>query len=213
MGMSDMAGMKMDSTMPMPGMEGHSMGAATMEGAKPPSVNADGVDPKELPGKPYVDNVAMDARDRLAEAGTGLDGNRRRVLTYAQLKALYPNAPSRPPEREIEFRLTGNMERWVWGFDGKKFSEASPIRVKLGERVRFVLINDTMMEHPIHLHGFIFEVENGQGDRQPLKHTINVKPGERMSFVYTADTPGHWAFHCHLLYHMEAGMFRTVVVA
>ena len=97
-------------------------------------------------------------------------------------------------------------------FDGKAFSEAGPIPVKLGERIRFVLINDTMMEHPIHLHGFLFQVENGQ-KRMPFKHTINVKPAGRVSFVFTADTPGRWAFHCHLLYHMEMGMFRTVLVA
>jgi FtsP/CotA-like multicopper oxidase with cupredoxin domain len=78
--------------------------------------------------------------------------------------------------------------------------------------VRFVLINDTMMEHPIHLHGFLFSLENGHEGHLPLKHTVNVKPGERLSFVYTADTPGHWAFHCHLMYHMETGMFRTVLV-
>jgi FtsP/CotA-like multicopper oxidase with cupredoxin domain len=105
------------------------------------------------------------------------------------------------------------MERWVWGFDGKKFSEAGPVHVKLSERVRFVLINNTMMEHPIHLHGFLFSLENEQEGHLPLKHTVNVKPGERLSFVFTADTPGHWAFHCHLLYHMEMGMFRTVIVA
>jgi len=105
------------------------------------------------------------------------------------------------------------MQRWTWGFDGKKFSQVGPIRVKLGERVRFVLINDTMMEHPIHLHGFLFSLENGNAGRLPLKHTVNVKPGERVGFVYTADTPGRWAFHCHLLYHMETGMFRTVLVA
>src|SRR6266852_5183683 len=200
----------------MPGMDHKAMpgtGGMDMSGPKPPTVNADGVDPKTLQGKPEVDNVAMSPKSRLAEAGDGLDGNGRRVLTYAQLKSLRPAPHSPPVQQEIEFHLTGNMERFVWGFDGKKFSEAGPVHVKLGDRVRFVLINDTMMEHPMHLHGFLFAVENGQGDRLPLKHTINVKPGERMSFVYTADTPGHWAFHCHLLFHMETGMFRTVVVA
>jgi len=230
-GMPDMEGMPgMDMSKPgtdhgaMPGMDHGSMpgmdhkampgtGGMDMSGPKPPTVNADGVDPKTLQGKPEVDNVAMSPKSRLAEAGDGLDGNGRRVLTYAQLKSLRPAPHSSPVQQEIEFHLTGNMERFVWGFDGKKFSEAGPAHVKLGERVRFVLINDTMMEHPMHLHGFLFAVENGQGDRLPLKHTINVKPGERMSFVYTADTPGHWAFHCHLLFHMETGMFRTVVVA
>ena len=101
----------------------------------------------------------------------------------------------------------------MWGFDGKKFSEAGPVKIKLGERVRFVLVNDTMMEHPIHLHGFFTALENGQGDNLPLKHTVNVKPGEKLAYLFTADTPGRWAFHCHLLYHMETGMFRTVLVA
>jgi CopA family copper-resistance protein len=228
MGMGDMPGMDMSKpgmnhgAMPgmdhgsMPGMDHKAMpgtGGMDMSGPKPPTVNADGVDPKTLQGNPEVATVAMSPKNRLAEAGDGLDGNGRRVLTYAQLKSLRPAAHSLPVQQEIEFHLTGNMERFVWGFDGKKFSEAGPVHVKLGERVRFVLINDTMMEHPIHLHGFLFAVENGQGDRLPLKHTINVKPGERMSFVYTADTPGHWAFHCHLLFHQETAMFRTVVVA
>ena len=218
--MSGMGHSKMDHSK-MPGMShdtsgmDHSKmwGAPIAQQASIPTSNADGVDPKSLSGKPSVDNVAMETRNRLAEAGDGLDGNGRRTLTYAQLRSLRPNTPGGPPTRAIEFHLTGNMQRWIWGFNGKKFSEAGPIAVKLGERIRFVLINDTMMEHPIHLHGFLFEVENNQGNRLPLKHTINVKPGERMSFVFTADVPGHWAFHCHLLYHMEMGMFRTILVS
>jgi CopA family copper-resistance protein len=177
-----------------------------------PTTNADGVDVASLKGKPSVDNIAMGTKNRLGEPGDGLENNGRRVLTYRDLRAITPRQ-SAPPTRAIEFHLTGNMERWVWGFNGKKFSETGAIRVKLGERIRFVLINDTMMEHPIHLHGFLFEVENGRGNRLPLKHTINVKPAERMSLVFTADVPGHWAFHCHLLYHMEMGMFRTVLVS
>ncbi len=203
---NSMSGMDMSggSMANMPGMQGS---------PPPPTSNADGVDPMSLEGKPGVDNVAMDTKDRLGEGGDGLDGNGRRVLTYAQLAALHPPmSGDAPPTRQVEFHLTGNMERWTWGFDGRKFSEATATEVRLGERIRFVLINDTMMEHPIHLHGFLFQVENGQ-KQMPFKHTINVKPGERMSFVYTADTPGAWAFHCHLLYHMEMGMFRTVRVA
>jgi CopA family copper-resistance protein len=219
-GMShDMSGMD-HSKMPgmsqqgMSGMDHSKMsGAPAAQQAGIPTSNADGVDPKSLSGKPSVDNVAMETRNRLAEAGDGLDGNGRRTLTYAQLRSIRPNTQSSPPTRAIEFHLTGNMQRWIWGFNGKKFSEAGPIAVRLGERIRFVLINDTMMEHPIHLHGFLFEVENNQGNRLPLKHTINVKPAERMSFVFTADVPGHWAFHCHLLYHMEMGMFRTILVS
>ena len=112
-----------------------------------------------------------------------------------------------------KIHLTGNMERFIWGFDGEKFSDAEPIRLKLGERVRIILVNDTMMEHPIHLHGLWSELENGKGAFRPYKHTLNVKGGERLSFLVSADTPGQWAFHCHLLYHMEAGMFRAVVVS
>jgi CopA family copper-resistance protein len=235
MGMGDMAGMRgmsmdgmsgMDMSSPsksdgntagmnmsaMPGMSDADMAKMpSMRKAEVPASNADGVDPKMMQGQPGVDNVAMETKDRQEEAGTGLDGNDRNVLTYALLAALKPTDAS-PPTRELQFHLTGNMERWTWGFDGKKFSEADPINIKLGERVRFALINDTMMEHPIHLHGFFFHVENGQ-DAMPSKHTINVKPGERVNVVFTADTPGYWAFHCHLLYHMEMGMFRTVVVA
>jgi CopA family copper-resistance protein len=174
--------------------------------------NADGIDPASLAGRPSVDHVATAPMNRLAEAGTGLDGNGRHVLTYADLRAAAPRE-SASPTRIIEFHLTGNMHRFVWGFNGRKFSESEPIRIALGERVRFVLVNNTMMEHPIHLHGFFLALENGQDGRLPLKHTINVKPNERLSAVFTADTPGQWAFHCHLLYHMEAGMFRTIVVA
>lgn len=176
--------------------------------------NADQVNPMSLARNINVDNMAMQPTSRLDEPGTGLEDNGRRVLVYSDLKSLKARPVGGLNEyRDIIFHLTGNMQRFVWGFDGKKFSEAGPVRIKLGERIRFVLINDTMMEHPIHLHGFIFSLENGQGDRLPLKHTVNVKPGERLSFVFDADTPGHWAFHCHLLYHMDAGMFRTVIVA
>ena len=225
---SGMPGMNMESNVPgmgasatpdksnmdMPGMNMPGMDRDGMptEHHSVPTTNASGVDPKTMAGSPEVDNVAMETKNRLDEAGDGLDGNGRQVLRYTQLRAIEPSEPLKPT-RAIEFHLTGNMERYVWGFDGKKFSEAPPVLVKLGETVRFVLINDTMMEHPIHLHGFLFSVENGQGDHLPLKHTINVKPGGRMSFVFLADTPGHWAFHCHLQYHMEAGMFRTVLVS
>src|SRR6266851_3853917 len=206
---SKMPGMSGD----MKGMDHSKMGGAAAQGGSIPTSNADGVDVSSLSGKPSVDNVAMETKNRLAEAGDGLDGNGRRNLTYADLRSIKLTSQGGPPTRAIEFHLTGNMQRWIWGFNGKKFSEAGPIAVKLDERIRFVLINDTMMEHPIHLHGFLFEVENNQGNRLPLKHTINVKPAERMSFVFTADVAGHWAFHCHLLYHMEMGMFRTILVS
>ena len=191
---------------------------AGMEAAPNPMLgtaakNATGVDPKILMGRVNVDNVATQPIDRLGEPGTGLEDNGRRVLVYTDLRALKPDPDAGKPARDIEFHITGNMERWTWGFDGKKFSEAPPVRIKLGERIRFVLINDTMMEHPMHLHGFIVSLENGEEGHLPLKHTIIVKPGERTSFVFAADAPAHWAFHCHLLLHMDQGMFRTVVVA
>jgi FtsP/CotA-like multicopper oxidase with cupredoxin domain len=167
---------------------------------------------KRLEGSVGVDNVAEMPTERLNRAGEGFPPGRR-VLTYADLRAISPGTDPRPPSHEITLHLTGNMERFIWGFDGKKFSEAGPIELKRGDRVRFVLINDTMMEHPIHLHGLWSELENGYGAFRPYKHTINVKPGERLSYLVTADHPGRWAFHCHLLYHMETGMFREVHVA
>lgn len=160
-----------------------------------------------------VDNVAMMPAERLSDPGGGLEHNGRRVLTYADLRASRPGDDPREPSREIVLHLTGNMERFIWGFDGKKFSEAEPIMLKRGERVRFILINDTMMEHPIHLHGLWSELENRHGAFRPYKHTLLVKPGERLSFLVNADEPGRWAFHCHLLYHMHLGMFREVRVA
>jgi CopA family copper-resistance protein len=168
--------------------------------------------PVHLQVGPQVDNVAMEVSARLNDPGDGLTGNGRRVLTYADLRARYRGVDGRPPTREIELHLTGNMERYVWGFNGKVFSDAEPIELTLGERVRFVLINDTMMEHPIHLHGLWSELENGHGEFNPYKHTVIVKPAERLSYLVTVDTPGHWAYHCHFMFHMDAGMFRTVVV-
>lgn len=183
----------------------------------PPPIAAAGIaaaaKPVSIRGGPEVDNVAMMPTERLSDPGLGLNNNGRRVLTYADLRARYHGTDSRPPRREIELHLTGNMERFIWGFDGEKFSEAEPIHLALGERVRFILINDTMMAHPIHLHGLWSELENGHGEFRPYKHTINVKPGEKLSYLVTADTPGKWAYHCHLLYHMEAGMFRAVIVS
>jgi len=157
--------------------------------------------------------TVMKTSPKLSDPGDGLNGTGRRVLTYADLRALYKGVDGRQPTREIVLHLTGNMERFIWGFDGRKFSEAEPIHLKLGERVRFVLINDTMMEHPIHLHGLWSELENGSGEFAPYKHTLIVKPAERLTYLVSADTPGRWAFHCHLLYHMDAGMFRTVIVS
>ena len=162
---------------------------------------------------PQIDNLSMAVSERLTDPGDGLKGNGRRVLTYSDLRARYQGVDGRPPTREIELHLTGNMERYIWGFDGEKFTDAGPIELKLGERVRFILINDSMMDHPIHLHGLWSEVETGHGEFNPYKHTVIVKPSERVKYLVSADTPGRWAFHCHLMYHMQAGMFRTVVVS
>jgi CopA family copper-resistance protein len=177
----------------------------------PPTETREGEVPLHV--GPEVVGVAMNTSPRLQDPGDGLNGNGRRVLTYADLRALYKGVDGRPPTRDIILHLTGNMERFIWGFDGYKFSEAEPIHLKLGERVRFVLINDTMMEHPIHLHGLWSELENDSGEFSPYKHTLIVKPAERVTYLVSADTPGRWAFHCHLQYHMTAGMFRTVVVS
>ncbi|WP_339645656.1 copper resistance system multicopper oxidase [uncultured Porticoccus sp.] len=157
--------------------------------------------------------IAEFPSSRLDEPGDGLENNGRRVLVYTDLRSLAPYPDQRPPEREVELHLTGVMDRYMWSFDGKKFSEVDgPIGFRYGERLRLVLVNDTMMEHPIHLHGMWMELENGAKEHRPRKHTLNVKPGERLTALISADAPGNWAFHCHLLYHMEMGMFRVVSV-
>ncbi|MEX0645116.1 MAG: copper resistance system multicopper oxidase, partial [Parvularculaceae bacterium] len=160
-----------------------------------------------------VDMLAMAPTSRLAEPGLGLDDVGHRVLTYADLKSLRPNPDARAPGRELELHLTGNMRRYMWSFDGVKFSHVdAPIQFHEGERLRLTLVNDTMMSHPIHLHGMFFDVVSRDDDFKPRKHTIVVKPGEKLSLDVTADAPGDWAFHCHLLYHMIAGMMQTVSV-
>jgi FtsP/CotA-like multicopper oxidase with cupredoxin domain len=201
-GSMSMSGTQHGSTQGMPIDHGSMPGMSGME-ARPEA--------QKFQGSVGVDNVAMMPTERLNSAGEGFPPGRR-VLTYADLRATRPGSDPRPPSRDITLHLTGNMERFIWGFDGKKFSEAEPIVLQRGERVRFVLINDSMMEHPIHLHGLWSELENGHGAYRPYKHTINVKPGEKLSYLVTADEPGRWAYHCHLLYHMEMGMFREVRV-
>lgn len=149
---------------------------------------------------------------RLDDPGVGLRDNGRRVLTYADLRSMVEPADNTPPTREIELHLTGNMERYMWSINGVKFSDAKPIMLKHGERVRFVLVNDTMMTHPIHLHGLWSDLESADGAFQVRKHTISLNPAQRLTYRVSADARGKWAYHCHLLYHMEAGMFRAVVV-
>lgn len=160
-----------------------------------------------------VDMVAEIPTSRLHEPGLGLETVPHRALSYTQLAALEPNPDKRAPEREMELHLTGNMHRYMWSFDGVKFSEVDgPIELREGERVRLTLVNDTMMSHPIHLHGMFFDVVTQEGAHKPRKHTIIVKPGEKLSVDITADAVGDWAFHCHLLYHMMSGMMRVVSV-
>lgn len=160
-----------------------------------------------------VDMVADMPTNRLNEPGLGLENVPHRALRYTQLKSADRNPDLRAPEREIEIHLTGNMERFMWGFDGVKFSAIEKsITLYEGERVRFTLVNDTMMTHPIHLHGMFFDLFTEDSDHRPRKHTVNVKPGEKLSFDVTADHVGDWAFHCHLLFHMHAGMMQVVSV-
>ena len=160
-----------------------------------------------------VVGLAMNPVNRLSERPIGLEQAPHRVLVYTDLKALDRNPDLRMPERELELHLTSNMERYMWSFDGIKFSEVDgPIVLRRGERLRLTLVNDTMMPHPIHLHGMFFELVTGEGDYKPRKHTVVVKPGEKLAVDLTADAVGDWAFHCHLLYHMHAGMMRVVSV-
>jgi CopA family copper-resistance protein len=158
--------------------------------------------------------VPDETRSRLHESGIGLGADGRRVLTYKDLKAIKPNPDQSSPVREIELHLTGNMERYMWSIDGKTYSEnPEPLSFRYGQKLRLTLVNDTMMEHPMHLHGMWMYLENGSGDYLPKKHTIIVKPAERISVIVKPDAKGDWAFHCHMLLHMEMGMFRVVRVA
>ncbi len=162
---------------------------------------------------PSVDMCVADPRTNLEDPGVGLRDNGRRVLSYADLHTIGGSLDPREPGRTLTLHLTGNMQRYVWGFDGVKFSDARPIVFRYGERLRITLINDTMMTHPIHLHGMWSEVEAPDGGFQVRKHTVSVQPAQQISYLVSADAPGRWAYHCHLLYHMEAGMFREVIVA
>ena len=207
MGDGDAAMGNMDVT----GHEGHLMPGMNM----PAAGNA--APPPVMHGRDHHGSgnaaVAEMPTSRLHEPGIGLGSDGRRVLLYTDLRALRPLYEHRPPDREIELHATGNMERYMWSFDGKKFSQVDgPIPFVLGERLRINFVNDTMMEHPLHLHGMWMHLDNGNGAYNPRKHTVNLKPGERMFVEVEVDAPGHWAFHCHILTHMEAGMFQVVEV-
>lgn len=196
------------------GMSGHDGHTAHSQHSMPDPLA--GLPPVEHTHRlgPGVDGVVEVATSRLHEPGAGLDGLPYKALAYADLKSRVRNADPRAPECTLELHLTGNMHRYMWSFDGLKFSEVrEPIDLGYDERVRLILVNDTMMAHPIHLHGMFVELVNGNGNYNPRKHTVVVKPAERLAVDLTANEPGPWAFHCHLLYHMQAGMMRVVRVA
>ena len=193
------------------GMPGHDMGGMAHEDM----ATSDGwpIEARPVKRGPGVTKVNMMPISRLDEPGLGLENVGHRVMRYSQLRSLDRNPDLRAPEREIEIHLTSNMERYMWSFDGVKFSEVKePIIFHEGERLRVSLVNSTMMPHPIHLHGMFFDLVNGGGDYSPRKHTVIVKPAEKVSFDVSADHVGDWAFHCHLLYHMHAGMMQVVSV-
>ncbi|WP_034128304.1 copper resistance system multicopper oxidase [Pseudomonas fluorescens] len=199
-----MGGMDHGAMADMPGMEGmdHSaMGAMAMQ-----------KHPASEQNSPLVDMQAMNPMPKLDDPGIGLRNNGRRVLTYADLRSTFEDPDGRDPSRTVELHLTGHMEKFAWSFNGVKFSDAEPLQLTYGERVRVVLVNDTMMAHPIHLHGLWSDLEDENGQFQVRKHTIDMPPGSRRSYRVTADALGRWAYHCHLLYHMEMGMFREVRV-
>ena len=169
--------------------------------------------PASESGNPLVDMQTMAPVPKLDDPGIGLRNNGRKVLGYGMLKSTFDDPDGREPGREIELHLTGHMEKFAWSFDGIKFSGAEPLRLNYGERMRIVLVNDTMMTHPIHLHGMWSDVEDEQGNFHLRKHTVDMPPGSKRSYRVRADALGRWAYHCHLLYHMEAGMMREVRVA
>ena len=229
MGMGDMGGMEGMGAAPMAGMDHGAMAGMDHAAAAPAGEAMSGMDhgsmgamnmrdPQNAPPNMAVgvgvQTISPMPMNRLGERPQGLEKVDHRVLVYTDLVSLTPNKDRREPSRSMEIHLTGNMERFMWGFDGRKFSElVEPIRFERNERVRVTLVNDTMMAHPIHLHGHFFELVTGGPDgHQPLKHTVNVAPGGKVSFDLTADNPGDWAFHCHLLMHMHAGMFNVVTI-
>ena len=196
----DMAGMDHRS---MAGMDHGDMAGTSAPMQSHPASETD---------NPLVDMQTMTPTPKLGDPGIGLRDNGRRVLTYADLRSTFPDPDGRAPGRTIELHLTGHMEKFAWSFDGIKFSDAEPLRLKYGERLRITLVNDTMMTHPIHLHGMWSDLEDENGNFMVRKHTIDMPPGSKRSYRVTADALGRWAYHCHLLFHMEMGMFREVRV-
>jgi len=209
MGMAMAAGMDHDHASMDHAQMGHDSGnvvAKAGEGSKQPVAHRD----SEY--GPQVDMRAAAPEFRLDDPGVGLRNNGRRVLTYADLRHLHNTPDPRDPSREIQLHLTGNMTRYMWSIDGIKFADSEPLALKFGERVRITFVNDTMMHHPMHMHGIWSDLETGDGAHIPRKHTVVVQPGAKISYLMTADALGEWAYHCHLLYHMP-GMFRKVVIS
>jgi FtsP/CotA-like multicopper oxidase with cupredoxin domain len=189
--------------MGMGGMMDHSQMANMMSG---------GITHAETEYGPHIDMLAENPQYRLDDPGVGLRNNGRTVLTYADLRNIGPTPDPRDPDREIELHLNGNMRRYMWSINGVKFADAEPLMMKFGERLRITLVNDTMMNHPMHLHGVWSDLETGDDNFIPRKHTVIVQPGSKISYRVTCDALGSWAYHCHLQYHMP-GMFRKVVIA
>ncbi|KPM65035.1 copper oxidase [Pseudomonas putida] len=205
---SGMSGMDHGS---MAGMD-HSQMAGMDHGSMAGMSGAMQRHPDSETNNPLVDMQTMSPTPELSDPGIGLRNNGRRVLTYADLRSTFIDPDGREPGRTIELHLTGHMEKFAWSFDGVKFSDAEPLRLKYGERLRITLVNDTMMTHPIHLHGMWSDLEDENGNFMVRKHTIDMPPGSKRSYRVTADALGRWAYHCHLLFHMEMGMFREVRV-
>ena len=210
MDMSEMdhgGGMKCSAAMMMPSKKG-------MKKDKYPQMESQRYPITQLPMARGVQTTmkAKSPRYRLDDPGVGLRNNGRKVLTYADLKNRYSTCRAKKPDREIILHLTGNMERYMWSINGIKYADAAPLEFYYGERIRVTFINDTMMNHPMHLHGMWSDLETGDDNHLVRKHTVIVQPGAKISYRVTVDARGAWAYHCHMLYHM-AGMFRKVVVA
>jgi len=216
--MGNMGGGAMAGMAPMGGMN-HGAGMASMAGmshgggATSMSVGEVRARHASTEYGPSTDMRVDTPRTNLDDPGIGLRNNGRRVLTYADLRTSGGPIDPRGPERELELHLTGNMERYTWSLDGLEFGRSTPVHFRYGERLRVVFVNDTMMTHPMHMHGMWSELESPEGSFLARKHTISVQPAQRVTFLVTADALGRWAWHCHLLYHMDAGMFREIVVA
>lgn len=202
----------------MPGMDGMKTGSGN---GTPAMQNMPGMDMKDMDmggtAMPGMDMSGAKPAEKSTSSSSGWNSGYppgEKVLSYNDLKALEPDADTRPPDREIVVHLGGNMQRYIWTMNGKKFDDAGPIELRYGERIKLTLVNDTMMAHPMHLHGMFVELLNGQSPPWlPRKHIVNVPPGKTVSVLFTADAPGEWAVHCHLLYHMMAGMMRKVTIS